>query len=189
MSRVFLDLAVSLDGFVAGPDGEDGGLHDWYFAEQGAAEGIKRELLGRMGAMVLGRTAFGTAPDGFDTEYRVPHFILTHRPQPTVERGGATFIFVTDGPERALARAREAAGARDVCVAGGAQTAQQFLNAGLLDELQLHVAPVLLGGGLRLFPAGGPRLPLERLRTVESAHATHLTYQVGRNGRRQPRRV
>lgn len=71
MGRVFLDLAVSLDGFIAGPKGEDAGLHDWYFAQEGAAGAIKRELLDRIGAMILGHTAFGTAPDGFDTEYRV----------------------------------------------------------------------------------------------------------------------
>lgn len=178
MGRVFLDMAMSFDGFVAGPSGEDGGLHDWYFARQGAAEGIKRELLEGIGAMILGRAAFGTAPDGFDTEYRVPHFILTHQPQRAVERGGATFIFVNEGIENALALAREAAGNRDVCVAGGADVARQFLRADLLDELQLHVAPVLLGGGLSLFERLGKRIPLERVRVVQSQHATHLTFRV-----------
>lgn len=175
MSRVFLDLAMSLDGFIAGPDGEDGGLHDWYFAPDAATD-IKLELLDGIGAIVLGHTAFGSAPDGFDTEYHVPHFILTHMPLPTVERGGATFVFVTDGIESALAQARTAAGDRDVCVAGGAQTAQAFLAAGLLDEMQLHVAPVLLGGGLRLF-GDSPPSRLEHVRTVQTAHATHLTYR------------
>ena len=177
MSRVFLDLAVSLDGFIAGPDGEDGGLHDWYFA-QDAAHDIKAELLGGIGAIILGARAFGTAPDGFDTEYHVPHFILTHTPRPTVERGGATFVFVTDGLQSALTQARTAAGERDVCVAGGADVARQFLAAGLLDEIQLHVAPVLLGGGLRLFPEHGPATPMQRVRSVPSAHATHLTYRL-----------
>lgn len=180
MSRVFLDLAVSLDGYISGPDGGDGGLHDWYFAETGAADGIKAELLSGMGAMILGRRAFGSAPDGFDTEYKIPHFILTHEALPTVQRGGATFVFVTDGIASALSQARAAAGERDVCVAGGADVAQQFLKAGLLDELQLHVAPVLLGGGLPLFSQGGPRVALERVRVVESAHATHLTYRIRR---------
>jgi dihydrofolate reductase len=181
MPKVFIDLAVSLDGFLSGPDGGDGGLHDWYFAEQGAAEGIKRELLTGMGAMVLGHTAFGSAPDGFDTEYRIPHFILTHTPLPTVERGGATFNFVTDGIQSALAQARTAAGARDVCIAGGADVARQYLNAGLVDELQLHLAPVLLGGGLRLFDGlEGAPIRLERTRVVETAHATHLRFSVVR---------
>ncbi|WP_045234808.1 dihydrofolate reductase family protein [Deinococcus pimensis] len=176
--KVFLDLAISLDGYLSGPDGEDGGLHDWYFAEQGAADEIKRELLDRIGAMILGRTAFGTDPNGFDTEYHVPHFILTHATLPSVERGGATFHFVTGGVDHALSLALAAAGDKDVCVAGGALTARQFLSAGLLDELQLHVAPVLLGGGLRLFEQAGERTHLERVRVVESRHATHVTYQV-----------
>lgn len=176
--RVFLDVAISLDGYLSGPNGEDGGLHDWYFAEQGAADDIKRELLDRIGAIILGHTAFGSAPDGFDTEYRVPHFILTHTPLPRVERGGATFIFVTGGLQQALHLARAAAGEKDVCVAGGAQTARQFLSAGLLDELQLHVAPVLLGSGLRLFEQARERTRLERVRVVETQHATHLTYRV-----------
>jgi dihydrofolate reductase len=183
MPRVFLDLAMSLDGFISGPNGEDGGLHDWYFAEQGAAEDIKAELLNDIGAMILGHTAFGTAPDGFDTEYKVPHFILTHSPLPTVERGGATFVFVTGGLQTALAMAKAAAGERDVCVAGGAQTAREFLKAGLLDEIQLHIAPILLGGGLSLFGALGQTVKLERVRVVQSAHATHLTYRVGETTR------
>lgn len=177
MSRVFLDLALSLDGYIAGPDGQDGGLHDWYFAETGAADEIKQELLGGIGAMILGHTAFGSAPDGFDTEYKVPHFILTHTPLPSVERGGATFIFVTDGILSALAQAKLAAAERDVCVAGGAEVAQQFLRAGLLDELQLHVVPVLLGSGLPLFGPLDQPVALERVRVIQSAHATHFTYR------------
>jgi dihydrofolate reductase len=177
MSRVFLDLSLSLDGYIAGPNGQDGGLHDWYFAEAGAAEEIKQELLGGIGAMILGHTAFGSAPDGFDTEYKVPHFILTHTPLPSVERGGATFIFVTDGILSALAQAKLAAAERDVCVAGGAEVAQQFLRAGLLDELQLHVVPVLLGGGLPLFGPLDQPVALERVRVIQSAHATHFTYR------------
>ncbi|MBZ9751548.1 dihydrofolate reductase family protein [Deinococcus sp. HMF7604] len=178
MSLVFLDLAMSLDGFIAGPQGEDGGLHDWYFAEQGAADDIKRELLDGIGAIILGHTAFGTAPDGFDTEYHVPHFILTHQPRPTITRGGATFSFVTDGLHRCVAQAREAAGRQDVCVAGGADLARQCLQAGLLDALQIHLVPVLLGGGLPLFGHLGQRVPLERVRVVQSPHATHLTYNI-----------
>ncbi|WP_420593765.1 dihydrofolate reductase family protein [Deinococcus sp.] len=175
---MFLDMAMSLDGCISGPDGEDAGLHDWYFAETGAAEDIKAELLTRIGAIILGHTAFGTAPDGFDTEYRVPHYVLTHTPLPTVKRGGATFIFVTDSIESALSQARAAAGEKDVCVAGGAQTAQAFLNAGLVDELQLHLAPMLLGGGLRLFGDLDTVTHLERVRVVQSQHATHLTYRL-----------
>ncbi len=178
-SKVFLDLAVSLDGYIYGPGGEDARLHDWYFAETGAARTSKPSCSDVIGAMILGHTAFGSAPDGFDTEYKVPHFILTHTALPTVERGGATFIFVTDGLESAVAQARAAAGEKDVCVAGGAQTAQAFLKAGLLDEIQLHFAPVLLGGGLQLFGELDETVRLERVRVVQSAHATHLTYRLG----------
>ncbi|MBB5377003.1 dihydrofolate reductase [Deinococcus metalli] len=176
VSRVFLDLAVSLDGFIAGPNGEDGGLHDWYFAP-GAAEDLKAELLGSIGAIILGARAFGTAPDGFDTPYHVPHFILTHHARPSVTRGGAAFHFVTGGIESAVDQARAAAGDRDVCVAGGADVARQFLHAGLLDEIQLHLVPVLLGGGLPLFRDADPGR-LTHVRTVQSAHATHLTYRL-----------
>ena len=178
MGTVFLDLAVSLDGYIGGPAGEDAGLHDWYFAA-GAAEGIKTELLSRIGVIIMGRSAFGTAPDGFDTPYQVPHLILTHTPRPLVERSGATFMFVTDGLESALEQARALAGERDICVAGGAKTAQQFLRAGLLDELHLHIAPVLLGHGLRLFDGfEGTPIKLDRLWSVESAHATHLAFRI-----------
>jgi dihydrofolate reductase len=172
---IFLDMAASLDGYISGPQGEDGGLHDWYFAE-GAAETIKTELLARIGAIILGHRAFGDDPGGFDTPYKVPHFILSHQPRKAAERGGASFTFVPH-LEAALEQAREAAGDRDVCVAGGAEIARQFLAAGLLDELHLHVAPVLLGGGRRLFGEGG-MIPLERVRVSESKHATHLVYRV-----------
>jgi dihydrofolate reductase len=179
VGKVFLDMAMSLDGFIAGPNGEDGGLHDWYFAPSGNATLILEELVQDIGAMVLGRRVFGEQPDGFDTPYKVPHFVLTHRARQGVERDGATFTFVTDGIESALGRAKAAAGDRDVCVAGGANVAGQFLRAGLLDEVQLHLAPVLFGGGLRLFDQLGARqIKLERTRVLESPGATHLKFRV-----------
>ncbi|CAA9560379.1 MAG: Dihydrofolate reductase [uncultured Truepera sp.] len=178
MGKVFLDMAVSLDGFVSGPNGEDGGLHDWYFAPSGNATLILDELLHGVGAMVLGKRAFGDQPDGFDTPYKVPHFVLSHAAKDTVERDGATFSFVTDGVESALEQAK-AAGDKDVCVAGGANVAQQCLKAGLLDEVQLHLVPVLFGGGLRLFDhLGGQRIELERTRVLESPGVTHLKFRV-----------
>jgi dihydrofolate reductase len=178
MGKVYLDMAMSLDGFISGPNGEDGGLHDWYFSPSGDAEFVKQELLDTMGAMILGRRAFGSAPDGFDTPYKVPHFILTHTARESIPRGGTEFIFVTDGIESALAKAKAAAGDKDVCVAGGASTAQQFLSAGLLDELQIHLVPVLIGGGLRLFDALPETLKLEKTRTLESSGVTHLRYRL-----------
>jgi dihydrofolate reductase len=155
MGKVYLDMAMSLDGFVSGSNGEDKGLHNWYFSPSGDAEFVKQELLDTMGAMILGRRAFSSSPeaDGFDTPYKVPHFILTHTARETIPRGGMEFIFSTDGPYGTLQRAKAAAGDKDVCVAGGANTAQQFINAGLLDEIQIHLVPVLIGRGLRLFDA------------------------------------
>ena len=94
-----------------------------------------------------------------------------------MERGGASFHFVTDGVHSVLNQARAAAGKKDVCVAGGVQTAQAFLEAGFVDELQLHLAPVLLGGGLLLFVALDTVTGLERVRVVQSQHVTHLTYR------------
>lgn len=177
MGKVFLDMATSLDGFVNGPNGEDGGLHDWYFSPSGDATLILEELLQNIGAMVLGKRTFGEQPDGFDTPYKVPHFVLSHEARTLIERDGAQFIFVTDGIEGALEQAKAAAGDRDVCIAGGADTAQQYLKAGLVDEVQLHLVPVLFGGGLRLFEPG-VEARLEKVRVLESESVTHLKLRV-----------
>lgn len=179
MGIVFLDMAISLDGFIGGVEDEDVGLYDWYFAPAGNAPVVIDELLASIGAMILGKRAYGTDPDGFDTPYKVPHFVLTHDARQSFTRDGATFSFVGDGIESALAQAQAAAGAKAVCVAGGAATAQQFLNVGLIDEVQLHVVPVLLGAGVRLFDQVAPT-KLERIRVLESPGATHLRFRVGR---------
>lgn len=177
MHTVLLDMVMSLDGFVAGPNNEDGGLHDWYFAPSGNAVFVIDELIQSIGAMILGNQVFGNQPDGWDTPYKVPHFVLTHTPCKPVERGGMTFYFVTDGIESALAQAKEAAGEKLICVAGGASTAQQFLQAGLVDEIQIHLVPVLMGGGLRLFDQSGAT-KLEQTRVLESPGVTHLRYRM-----------
>lgn len=179
MGTVLLDMAISLDGFVSGPTGGDDGLHDWYFDPQGNASVVIDELLGGIGAMLLGRRVFGEQPDGFDTPYKVPHFVLTRTPRPTVEKNGVPFIFVAEGITQAMTQAQAAAGDKIVCVAGGAETAQQLLNAGLIDELQLHVVSRLLGGGLRLFEGLAP-IALERIRVLESPGVTHLRFRVVR---------
>jgi dihydrofolate reductase len=177
MGTVFVDIVMSLDGFVAGPNNDDGGLHDWYFAPSGHAVGVIDELLHTIGAMIIGRRSFGDHPEGFDTPYKVPHFVLTHTPRQTVTNGDVPFIFVADGIERALAQAQAAAGEKAVCIAGGAATAQQFLNAGLVDEIQIHLVSKLLGDGLRLFAHGTP-VALERTRVLESPGVTHLRFRV-----------
>jgi len=178
MGKVFLDMAVSLDGFISGPNNSDGGLHDWYFAETGKSETVLEELQSGIGAIILGARAFGTSPDGFDTPYKIPHFVLTHHPRATIQRDGAQFHFVNEEIENVLVQARAAARGRDVCVAGGASIAQQFLRAGLLDEIQLHIAPVLLGSGIRLLEHLDTTIKLERVRVLEAPLATHLRYKV-----------
>ena len=177
MGKVLLDMAISLDGFVAGPNGDDVGLYDWYFAPSGAATAIIAELLETIGAMIIGRRAYGDEPGGFETPYKVPHFVLTHTAWQPAEKDGATFVFIGGGIESALAQAQAAAGAKVICVAGGAATAQQFLQAGLIDEVQLHLVPMLLGDGLRLFDHLGP-IQLERTRVLESPSVTHLQFRI-----------
>lgn len=177
MGRVVVDMVMSLDGYIAGPNGGDDGLHDWYFAPTGNASLVIDELLGTIGAMILGRGVYGEQPDGFDTPYKVPHFVLTHTPRTTVVRGDVPFIFVHNGIQNALAQAQVAAGDKVICIAGGAQTVQQFLQAGLVDDLQIHLVARLLGGGLRLFEQGMP-LALEQSRVLESPGVTHLRYRV-----------
>jgi dihydrofolate reductase len=109
----------------------------------------------------------------------VPVFILTHDARKKVaKQGGTTFNFVTDGVESALKQAKAAAGEKDVLVAGGANAIQQFLNAGLLDELQIHLVPVLLGGGTRLLDKLDPRVRLEKIRVIDSPKVTHLKFRV-----------
>ncbi len=177
MNKVFLDMAMSLDGFVSGPNNEDSGLHDWYFAPVGNAAVVIDELLQGIGAMILGKRVYGDVPEGWDTPYKVPHFVITHTARKAVARDGMAFHFVTDGIESALAQAKAAAGEKAICVAGGASTAQQFLQAGLIDEIQLHLVSKLLGGGLRLFD-NLETMNLARMRVLESPGVTHLQFRV-----------
>ena len=135
------------------------------------------ELIQSTGAMILGRRAFGDQPDGFDTPYKIPHFVLTHTARPAVARDGATFQFVDGGIESALAQAKAAAGAKAVCVAGGATTVRQFMQAGLIDEVQIHLVSAILGAGGRLFENIEPTR-LEQTRVLESPGVTHLRYRV-----------
>jgi dihydrofolate reductase len=106
-------------------------------------------------------------------------FVLTHHPrEPVSKQGGTTFTFVTDGVESAVEQAQVAAGGRDVVVAGGGNTIQQFVNAGLIDELQIHIAPMLLGGGVRLFDQAPSDVALETITVLQAPRATHLKYRV-----------
>lgn len=189
MSRVVLDISTSLDGYVTGPrDSRDnpfgdgaGSLHDWLSS---AATDEDRALLAAMvdgtGAVVMGRRSFdknegdGGWGDGGPLG-DVPCFVVTsHAP---AERHPAVYTFVTDGVVRAVERAREAAGDRDVSL-HGASVAQQLLRLGLVDELRLHVVPLLLGGGTRLFGRLDRAVQLERTQVLVTPAATHLAFRV-----------
>jgi dihydrofolate reductase len=198
MAKVTCDMAVSVDGFVAGPnqtldkpfgDGVGDRLHRWMF-EQPEANAAALEAIDAPRAYVMGRNMFGPGRGAWDEQwkgwwgddppYHAPVFVLTHHSrEPLTMQGGTTFTFVTDGIESALAQAREAAGDGDAAIAGGAATVNQYLAAGLIDELRLHVAPVVLGVGERLFDGVGD-LELERLGVSATDLVTHMTYRVVR---------
>ena len=201
MSRVTCQISISVDGFVAGPEqsvedplgkgGEE--LHRWYIgdgARHAADEEMRNRILAGNGAYVMGRNMFGPIRGEWDESWRgwwgeeppyhAPVFVLTHHARRPLEmEGGTTFHFVTDGIESALEQARAAAGERDVAIAGGASTVNQYLAAGLLDELGLHVSPVLLHAGERLFDGVGD-LEIEPVEAVGTPAATHVTYRVRR---------
>ena len=194
MSKVMAALSISLNGFIDGPDGEGGGLHAWVFsgsvpveaagisfklASENSAE-LFREFVKDTGAIVIGRKA-ATIASNIDPIFNLPTFVLTHEPQASKTKDGVTVTFVKDGIQSALEQARAAAGDKDVCVFGGADTVRQYLQAGLLDELQLDVVPVLLGGGTRLFDqASLSDIKLEQVKVVASKDVTHLIYRVVR---------
>jgi dihydrofolate reductase len=208
MSRLKLNITMSIDGFVAGPDqstenplgigGEE--LHEWLiplraFRESHGHEGgevnastrFAEDILAGAGATIMGRNMFGGGPGpwrddawkgwwGDDPPYHNPVFVLTNYPREPVEmKGGTTYHFVTDGIESALEQARAAAGEKDVSLAGGASVAQQYLAAGLLDELVVSIVPLVLGGGARLFENLGDA-QLEQLEAVEAPGVTHIRY-------------
>lgn len=132
----------------------------------------------------MGRRMFdvGEEPWGPDGAFGRPCFVVTKRARETLVKGPTTFTFVEGGFDDALSQARAAAGGREVCVIGGASVAQQALTTGAVDELRLHIAPVLLGGGTRLFPDGVDRVELRSIRVVDTKLATHVVYQVMSGG-------
>src|ERR671930_823358 len=191
MGKVIADQSVSLDGFSTGPNvgpGNgmgDGGelLHEWMHGRY--TEGPEK-LFEHSGAVVVGRRMFdlGVEPWGENPPFHQPVFVVTHRAtDPILKEGGTTYTFVTGGVAAALARAKEAAGSKDVAVLGGADVIRQFAEAGLLDELRLHIAHLLLGDGTRLFDRiDTKRVRLERTRVVDAPGVTHLTFRLGTNG-------
>jgi dihydrofolate reductase len=214
MSKVRFGLAMSLDGFVAGPQQsvDDplgiGGmqLHGWAFelavwrashgldgGEVNASTQVVEESLENVGAFLMGRNMFGGGPGPWGDEpwngwwgenppYHAPVFVLTHHArEPLRLQGGTTFTFVTDGIASALEQARAVAGGKDVVVAGGAAVVQQYLGAGLVDELNISLVPVLLGSGERLLDnLDGAAIELEQVSAVDAPGVAHLRYRVVR---------
>jgi dihydrofolate reductase len=194
-----VDMSMSLDGFIAGPNDDVEGLHDWLFngdtplTDRSASvlpgrEGFRMsrpsaevisEAFETTGAVVMGRRWFdvGERPWGDDPPFHVPVFVVTHRPRAELVKGETTFTFVTDGVESALRQAKAAAGAKNVSV-GAAKTAQQLLRAGLLDEVHIHLVPILLGSGTRLFEDVGTERTLAKVRVIEAPGVTHLAFRV-----------
>ncbi|HYN95909.1 MAG TPA: dihydrofolate reductase family protein [Pilimelia sp.] len=196
--KVVCDISISADGYAAGPgqtadkpfgDGPVDRLHAWMFETPDENKAEIDQILSA-GAYVMGRNMFSpgrgdwdldwTGWWGEDPPYHRPVFVLTHHPrEPLVMAGGTTFTFVTDGIHAALEQARAAAGDRNVAIAGGAATVNQYLAAGLVDELRTQVAPVLLGAGERLFD-GVPPQKLELVAARAASLVTHVSYRVQR---------
>ncbi len=190
MSASVLDMSVSLDGYIADPDdflgGDDGHrLHNW-FAPGGEfveLSGPTKELMDELyacGAVVTGRRTAELMDHWGGDVHGVPIFVPSHRPPGPAARWGYPLVtYVTDGIESAMAQAKAAAGDRNVHVQGG-YTAQRALEAGVLDELQIHQVPVLLGGGRRMFDVLPSLVELEIVRVIDTPEATHLRYRVRR---------
>jgi dihydrofolate reductase len=185
------------------PLGEGGGrLHDWAFGlkawrephgmeggEVNASTSVVEESLANIGAEIMGRGKFGGGPGpwgddpwpgwwGEDPPFRMPVFVLTNHEREPLTLSDTTFTFVTDGIEAALDRARTAADGKDVLIGGGADVINQSLTAGLVDDIELNIVPLLLGDGARLFDGVGPDVGLEQVRAVEAPGVTHLKYRV-----------
>jgi dihydrofolate reductase len=208
MSKLKLNITMSIDGFVAGPDqsvehplgvgGEK--LHGWLYplkafrgghgeegGEVNASTPFAEDILGGAGATIMGRNMFGGGPGpwgdeswkgwwGDDPPFHHPVYVLTRYSRDPLEmQGGTTFHFVTDGIESALEQAWAAAGEKDVSLGGGASVAQQYLAAGLLDEIVVSIVPIVLGSGARLFDNVGDAT-LEQVESVEAPGVTHIRY-------------
>jgi dihydrofolate reductase len=198
MTKVTASITSSLDGYIAGPnDGPgrglgDGGerLHYWVFGgpwsyeeePTGEPTGADKEFLDgaieRGGAIVGGRNTFEAAERwGGQNPFGAPFFIVTHRPEEEPANAGFTFV---NGLDEAIAQAREASGGKDVVVMGGADVIREALRAGYVEELSISIAPVVLGGGKRLFDDFDDSVNLEHVRLLQSPFATHITYRVVR---------
>ncbi len=190
MTKVYADITMSLDGFITEPNvpvgnplGDDPGrLHDWVFGQRSDADAeVRDEMHARAGAVLVGKRMFdvGFEPWGDPPPFGMPVFVVTReRRDPMPMQGGTTYHFV-EGIDTAIEQARAAAGGKDVGIWGGGQLISAALRAGLLDELDIHLVPQLLGNGRRLFVDVDDRgFELEPTRTIETPNATHLTFRV-----------
>jgi dihydrofolate reductase len=202
MSKVIVGLSTSIDGIASGTGEHDFmAVHEavlgWLFNLRSwrAAQGLEGgedtaesklwgEEFGRIGAQLTGRRMFDFSEPywGDNPPFHAPVYVVTHRPAQRIEKqGGTSYTFVTGGIAAAIDQAREAAGGKDVLIAGGLSIAQQALAAGLVDEISLHIAPVLLGSGARLFDnVGAAPIRLTLLAELQGDGATHVRYRVGR---------
>lgn len=193
MTHVIAEISLSLDGFVTGPNPGpsnglgDGGeaLHTWAMEGDDVDRQVLAESMEASGAVIMGRTLFDIVdgPDGWNDEMGYgaglvgspPFFVVTHAPPPSVRLTDLSFTFVTDGLHAAVERARTAAGEKDVFVMGGADVIRQIVDAGLADEVRIHLSPVLLGSGTPLFDGASPR-PLVQRSARATSTAVHLVY-------------
>jgi dihydrofolate reductase len=196
MTKIIASITTSVDGYITGPnDGPECGLGEggerlhywvfggpWTYAEEpkgeatGADKAFLDEAMQRQGAVIGGRNTYEAADHwGGENPWGLPFFILTHRPQDEPEGAGFTFV---DGLHEAIALAREAAGGKDVSIMGGADVIRQALRAGAVDELTISIAPIVLGGGKRLFDGFDKALTLEPIGVRQSPLATHVSYRV-----------
>ena len=193
MSKVFFDISMSLDGFITAanqtpeePMGDGGErLHQWAFGDDQRDRQVLSGGVAGTGAVIAGRRTYDDSvrwwgADGPTGPARVPVFVVSHDvPQDTP--AGGVYTFVTEGIERVLELARAAAGDKDVTVMGGAETGQQYLRAGLVDELSIHLVPVLFGSGTRMFEhLGDQHIQLEHAGLVQTPAATHLRFRIAR---------
>lgn len=205
MSKIIFDSGISLDGFFAGNNrspqnpmgGVSGKIHQWMFKQQAFWKHIKmdggeeygndskiiEEVFARTGAYIMGKRMFeegevAWAEDLFEADV----YVLTHeKREPWVQKGKTTFHFINDGIESALEKARRSANGKDIRIQGGAHTIQQFLNAGLIDEFQIHIAPCFLGSGIRLFDGIDPeKYKIEIEEVIPSDYTTHLRYRLSK---------
>ncbi|WP_306216016.1 dihydrofolate reductase family protein [Actinoplanes sp. RD1] len=196
MGKVVADISVSLDGFVTGPGagplaglGRDAeGLHTWAFADDAVDREVLAAATNATGVVVMGRRTFDVidGPEGWsDTVgYGAGHaatppvLVVTRRPPAEMRLERDRFTFVVDGVRSAVAKARDLAGGRDVVLMGGGELIRGALDAGVVQELRLHLAPLILGAGTPLFPGGAVPRQLRQIHVRPSAHAVHLTYRI-----------